>query len=65
VVARVTVQPGISSRVPEVQRSIKVQVSRDIGRMMVTPPLLGQDISSSGSKAGTMSSVSQNSSRKR
>jgi hypothetical protein len=32
VVTGVTVQPGVSSRAPEVQRSSKVQVSRDIGR---------------------------------
>jgi hypothetical protein len=65
VVARVTVQPGVSSRAPEVQRSIKVQVSRDIRRMMVTLPLLGRDISSSISKASKMSSVSRNISRRR
>jgi hypothetical protein len=71
VVAGVTVQPGVSSRVPEVQRSSKVQVSRDIGRMMGIPPLPGRDISSSTSKASNiskasrMSSVSRSSSSKR
>jgi hypothetical protein len=65
VVAGVTVQPGVSSKAPEVQRSGKAQVSRDIGKTMVIPPLSGWDISSSTSKAGTMSSVSRNSSRKR
>jgi hypothetical protein len=63
VVVGVTVQPDVSSRAPEVQRSIRVQASRDIGRMMVTPPLLGQDISSSTNKTGKVSSISQSSSR--
>jgi hypothetical protein len=34
VAAGVTVHSGVSSRAPEVQRSSKVQVSRDIGKMM-------------------------------
>jgi hypothetical protein len=64
VVARVTVQPGVSSRAPEVQHSSKVQVSRDIGMMMGILPLPGRDISSSISKASRMSSVSRSSSSK-
>jgi hypothetical protein len=64
VVAGVTVQPGVSSRAPEVQRNIKVQGSRDVGKTMAIPPLSGRDISSSTSKASKMSSVSRNSSRK-
>jgi hypothetical protein len=64
-VARVTVQPGISSRAPEVQRSGKVQVNRDIERMIGILPLSGRDISSSISKAGKVSSISQSSSRKK
>jgi hypothetical protein len=65
VVAGVIVQPGVSSRAPEVQHSSKVQVSRDIGKMMGILPLSGQDISSSTSKAGKMSSISRSSSRKK
>jgi hypothetical protein len=38
VVAGVTVPSGVSSRALEAQRSIKVQVSRDIGKMMGIPP---------------------------
>jgi hypothetical protein len=34
VLAGVTVQSGVSNKAPEVQRSSKVQVSRDIGKMM-------------------------------
>jgi hypothetical protein len=64
-VAGVTVQPGVSSRAPEVQRSGKVLAIRDIERMMGIPPLPGQDISSSISKAGIVSSISQSSSRKK
>jgi hypothetical protein len=59
VVAGVIVQPGVSSRAPEVQRSSKVQVSRDIGKMMGIPPLPGRDISSSTSKASNISKASK------
>jgi hypothetical protein len=38
VVAGVTVRSGVSSRAPEVQRSSKVQVSRNIGMTMGIPP---------------------------
>jgi hypothetical protein len=65
VLAGVTVQPGVSSRAPEVQRSKKVQVIRDIERMMGIPPLSGRDISSSISKTGIVSSISRSSSRKK
>jgi hypothetical protein len=65
VLAGVTVQPGVCSRVPEVQRSSKAQVSRDIGIMMGIPPLPGQDISSSTSKTGKVNNVSRSSSSKR
>jgi hypothetical protein len=65
VVAGVTVQSGVSSGAPEVQRSIEVQVNRDIGKMMAIPPLSGRDISSSISKAGKVSSISRSSSRKK
>jgi hypothetical protein len=65
VVARVIVLLSSSSKVPEVQHSNKVQVSRDIGKMMVILPLSGQDISRSISKAGKMSSISWSSSRKK
>jgi hypothetical protein len=65
VVARVTVQAGVSSGAPEVQRSGEVQVNRDIEKMMGIPPLLGRDISSSISKAGKVSSISWSSSRKK
>jgi hypothetical protein len=64
-VAGVTVQPDISSGAPEVQHSGKVQVNRDIEKMMGIPPLSGQDISSSISKAGKVSSISRSSSRKK
>jgi hypothetical protein len=63
--ARVTVQSGVSNKAPEVQRSSKVQASRDIGMMMAIPPLPGRDISSSTSKASIVSSVSRSSSSKR
>jgi hypothetical protein len=65
VVAGVIVLLGVSSKVPEVQHSNKVQVNRDIGKMMGIPPLSGRDISSSTSKAGKMSSISRSSSRKK
>jgi hypothetical protein len=65
VVAGVIVLFGVSSKVPEVQHSNKVQVSRDIGKMMVIPPLSGRDISSSTSKTGKMSSINRSSSRKK
>jgi hypothetical protein len=65
VVAGVTVQPGVSSRAPEVQRSSKAQVNRDIERMMGIPPWSGRDISSSISKAGIVSNISRSSSRKK
>jgi hypothetical protein len=65
VVAGVTVQPGVSSGAPEVQRSGKVQVNRDVERMMGIPPLSGRDISSSVSKAGKVSSISRSNSRKK
>jgi hypothetical protein len=65
VLAGVTVQPGVCSRAPEVQRSSKAQISRDIGIMMGIPPLPGQDISSSTSKTGKVSNVSRSSSSKR
>jgi hypothetical protein len=38
VVAGVTVQPGVSSKAPGARLSSKVQLSRDIGRMMGIPP---------------------------
>jgi hypothetical protein len=63
--AGVTVQPGICSRAPEVWRSSKVQVSRDIGIMMGIPPLPGRDISSSTSKTGKVNNVNRSSSSKR
>jgi hypothetical protein len=59
------VQPGVSRRAPEGQHSSKVQVSQDIEKMTGILPLPGRDISSSTSKAGKMSSVSQSSSRKK
>jgi hypothetical protein len=65
VLAGVTVQSNVSTRAPEVQRSSKVQVSRDIGIMMGIPALPGRDISSSTSKTGKVSNVSQRSSSKR
>jgi hypothetical protein len=65
VLAGVTVQPGVCSRVPEVQCSSKAQVSRDIGIMMGILPLPGRDISSSTSKIGKVNNVSQSSSSKR
>jgi hypothetical protein len=65
VLAGVTVQPGVSNKAPEVQRSSKVQVSRDIGMMMGIPPLPGRDISSSTSKANRVNSVSRSSSSKK
>jgi hypothetical protein len=43
----------------------KELVSRDIGKMMEIPPLRGQDISSSTSKASSMSSTSRSSSSKK
>jgi hypothetical protein len=60
VVARVIVQPDISSRAPEVRHSSKLQVSRDIEKVMGILPLPGRDISSSSSisKASRMSSAS-------
>jgi hypothetical protein len=64
-VAGVIVLLGVRSKVPEVQRSGKAQVSRDIRKTMVIPPLPGRDISSSTSKAGKMSSASRSSSRKK
>jgi hypothetical protein len=69
VVAGVIVQPDISSRAPEVRRSSRAQVSRDIGKMMGILPLRGRDISnnhsSSTSKASSMSSTSLSTSSKR
>jgi hypothetical protein len=65
VLAGVIVQSGISTRAPEVQRSSKVQVNRDIGMMMGIPPLPGRDISSSTSKTGRVSSISRSSSRRK
>jgi hypothetical protein len=65
VLARVTVQPSVCSRAPEVERSSKGQVSRDIGIMMGILPLPGRDISSSTSKTGKVSNVSRSSSSKR
>jgi hypothetical protein len=65
VMAGVTVQSGVSSGAPEGQRSNKMQVNRDIEKMMGIPPLSGRDISSSISKAGKVSSVSRSSSRKK
>jgi hypothetical protein len=59
------VQPGVSNRAPEVQRSSKVQVNRDIEKTMGIPPLSGRDISSSISKAGKASSISRSSNRKK
>jgi hypothetical protein len=41
-----------------------VQVSRDIGIMMGIPPLPGQDISSSTSKTGKVSSISRSCSKR-
>jgi hypothetical protein len=64
VLAGVTVRSGVSSKAPKVQRSSKVQVSRDIGIMMGIPPLPGRDISSSTSKTGKVSSISQSSSKR-
>jgi hypothetical protein len=63
--AGVTVQSGVSNKVPGVQRNSKVQVSRDIGMMMGIPPLPGRDISSSTSKTGRVNNVSRSSSSKR
>jgi hypothetical protein len=61
--------PGDSSRAPDVRRSSKAQVSRDIGKMMEIPPLRGQDISNSSnistSKASNVSSTSWSSSSKK
>jgi hypothetical protein len=65
VLAGVTVRSGISSRVPEAQRSSKVQVSQDIGTIMGIPPLPGRDISSRTSKTGKVSSISRSISRRR
>jgi hypothetical protein len=67
VVAGVIVQPDVSSRAPKVRRSSKLQVNRDIGKMMGIPPLPGRDISSSNSisKASRTSNASQSSSSKR
>jgi hypothetical protein len=66
VVARVIVLPGDSSRAPDVRRSSKVQVSRDIGKMMEIPPFQGWDISnSSTSKASNVSSTSRSSNSKK
>jgi hypothetical protein len=66
VVAGVTVLPGDSSRAPDVRRSSKAQVSRDIGNMMEIPPLRGRDISnSSTSKASKESSTSRSSNSKK
>jgi hypothetical protein len=58
VVAGVIVLLGVSSKASRVQHSSKVQASRDIGKMMGTPPLPGRDISSSTSKASSISKAS-------
>jgi hypothetical protein len=65
VLARVIVQSGVSNKAPEVLRSSKVQVSRDIGMMMGIPPLPGRDTSSNTSKASKVNNVSRSSSIKR
>jgi hypothetical protein len=65
VLARVTVQSGVSNKAPGVQRSSKVRVSRDIGMMMGILPLPGRDISSSTSKTGRVNNVSRSSSSRR
>jgi hypothetical protein len=72
VVARVPVLPGVSNRAPDMRCSRKVQVSRNIGKMMEILPLRGRDISNSNnsssitiSKIRRMSSTSQISSSKR
>jgi hypothetical protein len=65
VLAGVTVQPGVRSRAPEMQRSSKAQVGRDIGIMMGIPPLPGRDISSSTSKTSIVSSINRSSSRRK
>jgi hypothetical protein len=64
VVAGVTVQSGVSSRASEVQRSRKVQLSRDIGKMMGILPYLGRDISSKTSKASKLIRASRISSNR-
>jgi hypothetical protein len=58
VVAGVIVLLGVSRKMPGVQHSSKEQVSRDIGKMMGIPPLPGRDISSSTSKASSISKAS-------
>jgi hypothetical protein len=50
VAARVIVQPGVSSKAPEVRRSSKAQDSRNTMKMMEILPWQGRDISSSTSK---------------
>jgi hypothetical protein len=69
--AKVTVQPGVSSRAPDMQGSNKARVSLDTMKMMEIPRWQGRDISSSTSKASSiskaskMSSVSRSSSSKK
>jgi hypothetical protein len=69
--AGVIVQPGVSSRAPDVRCSSKARSSRDTVKMMEIPPWGGRDISSnirkasSINKASRMSSASRNNSSKR
>jgi hypothetical protein len=57
--AGVTVQPGISSRAPDMRCSSKARVSRDTVDMMEIQPWQGRDISSSTSKASSISKASR------
>jgi hypothetical protein len=68
-VAGVTVQPGVSSKAPDMWCSSKAPISRDIVKTIEILPLRGQDISnnsssstSKASKANSMSSTSRSSS---
>jgi hypothetical protein len=59
VVAGVIVLPGVSSRAPDMQCSIKEEASRDIGKMMEILPLRGWDISNPSSSSTSQSSSSR------